>query len=78
MSTSDMYKNMPAMATNTHRLMAPMLPTAIPITMPIQLSTDDKQLNKIARLVLTPFFSNKAKSPENVRKGMSVEIGIPL
>ena len=40
-----------------------MFPTPIPIVIPTQLNTDDKQLNKMALLILTPFFNSIAKSP---------------
>ena len=62
-STSEMYRNIPAIPEKIHRLERPRFPTASPTAIPMNDSTEDKQLQSKACLIVIPFLRRTAKSP---------------
>ena len=63
MSTSDIYKNVPAMNKNAHDDNDSIPPIRRPTKTPSRHSTPETKLNTRARLSETPAFLNTAKSP---------------
>lgn len=63
-----MYRNIPAIPANIHKLDCPMFPIASPTAIPTKDKTEDTQLHRIACRMVIPFFSRTAKSPFDLRE----------
>ena len=65
MSTSEIYKNIPAVRARTYTIEDSLLPISMPTIIPMNAITADTMLYVMACFTVIPAFTNTAKSPKN-------------